>query len=128
MAVLPTETLRSISLAPGISSILASSLLEADLAFYEGFHDLAAVQYDDPIGHNIYYLRNLSIRVGTSDAGHAFRVVATRKKVLDRLGDPLQAGAAQSAGIVGLIEGRKLREVNAEQPLQRAGTPLPVGA
>jgi hypothetical protein len=67
MAVLPTETLRSISLAPGISSILASSLLEADLAFYEGFHDLAAVQYDDPIGHGI----DVEEVVGDEDAGFA---------------------------------------------------------
>jgi len=57
-----------------------------------------------------------------------FRIVATLKKALDRLGDPLQAGAAQSACVVRIVVGCKLLEMGAEQPLQRAGTPLPVGA
>ena len=68
-----------------------------------------------------------AIGVGTADAGHAFGVVATLKKTQDRLGDPLQAGVAQSAGIQSVVESGKLGEVAAEKPLQRAGTPLPVG-
>jgi len=40
----------------------------------------------------------------------------------------LQAGAAQSARVIDLVASGKLGEVGAEQPLQRADTPLPVGA
>jgi hypothetical protein len=55
-------------------------------------------------------------------------IVATLKKTLDRFGNARQAGAAQAACVVRIVVGRKLREMGAEQPLQRAGTPLPVGA
>jgi len=40
----------------------------------------------------------------------------------------LQAGAAQSARVIDLVASGELGEVGAEQPLQRVGAPLPVGA
>jgi hypothetical protein len=69
-----------------------------------------------------------AIRIGAADASHAFGIVATLKKTLDRFGNARQAGAAQAACVVRIVVGRKLREIGAEQPLQRAGAPLPLGA
>ena len=40
----------------------------------------------------------------------------------------LQTGAAQSARVIDLVASGELGEVGAEQPLQRVGAPLPVGA
>ena len=64
----------------------------------------------------------------SSDTRDALSVVAALEKAFYGFGDARQAGAAQSACVVRIVAGYKLREMGAEQPLQRAGAPLPVGA
>jgi hypothetical protein len=69
-----------------------------------------------------------AIGVGAANAGDAFKIVAAVNKAFDGLDDALQARASQPVGVFDLKVGGKLGEVAAEQPMQRAGASLPVGA
>jgi hypothetical protein len=68
-----------------------------------------------------------AIGVGAVDARHALAAVAAVEKSLYSFVDARQAGATQAACVVRIVVGRKLREMGAEQPLQKGGAPLPVG-
>jgi len=76
-----------------------------------------------------------AVGVGAVDAGNTYSsgylrlgTVSTFEKALDGFGDTLQARVSQSARAVDLVASTKLGEVVVEQPLQRAGDPLPLSA
>ena len=69
-----------------------------------------------------------AVWVGALNPGNAPAVVAAAQKALRCLGDPLQPELSESLGELSLIAGDELGEVGAEQPLQRADSPLVVGA
>ncbi len=66
--------------------------------------------------------------IGALNSYDPFGVVAALEKAFYGVGDARQAREAQSACVMRIVVGRKFREVGAEQSLQRAGAPLPVGA
>jgi hypothetical protein len=69
-----------------------------------------------------------AVWVGALNPGNTPAVVAAAQKALHCLGDPLQPELSESLGELSLITGDELGEVGAEQPLQRADSPLAVGA
>ena len=69
-----------------------------------------------------------AVGVGALDPGDTPAVVAAAQKALHCLGDPLQAELSESLGELSLVAGDELGEVGAEQPLERADSPLAVGA
>jgi len=69
-----------------------------------------------------------AVWVGALNPGNTPAVVAAAQKALHCLGDPLQPEPSESLGELSLITGDELGEVGAEQPLQRADSPLVVGA
>jgi hypothetical protein len=69
-----------------------------------------------------------AVWVGALNPGNTPAVVAAAQKALHCLGDPLQPELSESLGELSLIAGDELGEVGAEQPLQRADSPLVVDA
>jgi hypothetical protein len=64
--------------------------------------------------------------IGALDPGDAVGVVPAFQEAAHRFGDPLHAELSQSFGEVSLIARTELREVRAEQILQRVDSPLVV--
>jgi hypothetical protein len=62
------------------------------------------------------------------DSGDTTAVVTAGEEPLYRIGDPLEAELAEPLGELGLVAGGELREVRTEEPLERAHSPLVVGA
>ena len=69
-----------------------------------------------------------AVWVGALNPGNTPAVVAAAQKALHCLGDPLQPELSESLGELSLIASDEPGEVGAEQPLQRADSPLVVDA
>jgi len=70
----------------------------------------------------------LAFGVCALDPGDATAVVTAGEEPFYRIGDPLEAELAEPLGELGLVAGGELREVRTEEPLERAHSPLAVGA
>jgi hypothetical protein len=69
-----------------------------------------------------------AIRVCTLDSGDAPAIVTAGQEALNRLADPLETELPELLGELGLVAGEEFGEVSAEEPLERACSPLAVGA
>jgi hypothetical protein len=69
-----------------------------------------------------------AVGVRTRDSGDAPATVTAGQETLNRVADPLEAKLAELPGEIGIVADDQFGEVGAEEPLERARSPLAVGA